>query len=271
MSAISLLCEIVCQDGKAPMTALRNTLAFCQLKALDFVKPGGLATSLVCEACDAPHDAEIVYQDESYGHYCPELGFVPTQCSDIETCRANLEPFLSAVSRALGCKHPKPRRLSGSSWRVGRCDSQGGEIAVYFHPSLEAEADISALEAILGKEVKARYTLVLTAKGTAPVPAAHVVELAEIVAISQDASGVEIDIDPGELVGAPRLNGGGAPNQWAALLVPLIKARAEAGIALAGLNEEARVLQQLCKEKHGRSPKSLNTAKGYLSQYRTGQ
>lgn len=62
MTALSLLCDIIAQGGKASVAFYKGNLALTGLAHHEFLKKSGVVKSVVCNECDNPHAAPIVYE-----------------------------------------------------------------------------------------------------------------------------------------------------------------------------------------------------------------
>lgn len=271
MTAIGSLCQIAAQGTKICAVPYRDDPAYNLLVRHGLLTETGVVSSVSCTDCDQPHDAEVVHNGATYGYRCPELGFVPLEDGDVQAVTANLPALVARLANLYACKRRKSQPLVGNTWRIGTVESEGGDIALYFHPRLRDEADLHRIQDALAREVTAPFRLILTAEGGAPLAGAHVVPLSEIV---------EIEVSTGELlslmslhsvVGAPIKRLGGAPNRYRAKVMDLIQSRVSSGVALAGLNEEARAIASAFQRKHpAEKVPSPPTIKRYLSEARSG-
>ena len=271
MSAVALLCEIIEQGGKASASTYGRHPDFAALLKHGFVRKVGVVQSVACLDCDNPHDAEIIYDAGGYGYFCPELGFVPLARALIEAVQPALPAIVAGLADAFDCKRRKSTPLLGVTWRIGTVASEGGEVSLYLHPSLQGEQYVADLMAALSREVRSPYRLILTADSTPPIPNAQTALLADVVDFAPDRMGFAVLADPRDIVEAPRKKLGGAPNRHQRTLAPLIQSRMQNGTALPGRNAEAQAIRDILRQQNpdGQIP-SLPTIKRYLSEARDG-
>ena len=152
MRPIALLCEILAQGRKVAASAYTDEPSFAALLTDGFLETTGAIQSIPCSNCDALHDAEIVHHDGRDGYFCAEAGFVPVEMSEISAVRANIPKIIAALADAFACRARKSSPVSGATWRVGRVASETGDIAIYFHPTLQTENDAAEVSAALAYE-----------------------------------------------------------------------------------------------------------------------
>lgn len=95
------------------------------LLSIGVLVPTAQATAVPCEACDDPHDGEVVRIGGRWRVRCPHFGAVPIE--DARVCRWAVVP--AALGRAIAEREPI-ERLSGRVWelglvRVGEADRPG--------------------------------------------------------------------------------------------------------------------------------------------------
>lgn len=272
MQPIELLCEIAAQRCKVAVRGYFREPVYSAILAHGFLENAGVIQSVSCLNCDATHEAEIVYHAGRDGYFCPEAGFVPVSSNEIGAIRASLPKIAAALANAFECHARKSSPVRGETWRVGKVGIEAGDIAIYFHPTLQTEGDAAEFSAALAQEPRSRYRLVLTATGALSVGDAVVVPLSEVVTLDLSVPKFRAVADLRDLVGAPRKNPGGAPNRYGQALFALITRRIEDGRALAGRNEEARaVLADFKQSNPQRHPPSLSSVQDYVSKVRAGQ
>lgn len=93
-------------------TTYRDRDGYGQLVTAGLVHRQGLVKSVLCDACDIGHDAAILFEDERYGHFCPEAGFVPVERSDLIAVAADFEALVAQIAAALGCRARGPRCIA---------------------------------------------------------------------------------------------------------------------------------------------------------------
>ncbi len=272
MQPIELFCEIAAHRGKVAALRYAHAPFFTALLAHGFFEKSGVVQSVPCLNCSVAHDAEIVHHTGRDGYFCPDAGFVPVSANEIGAVRANVPKMIAALANAFDCRARKSTPVTGETWRVGKMGSEAGDIAIYFHPTLQAERDARDLSAALAQEPGSAYRLILTAAGGLKVEGTKTAPLPEVVEL--DLSGPEFRpvADLRDLVGAPRKNPGGAPNRFGETLSALIVQRISDGSALAGRNAEARAVLSDFKQSHPQlKPPSLSSVQNYVSKVRTGQ
>lgn len=271
MNAISLLCEIISQNGKVAAQTFREDERYGALLGAGLLKRDGLVQSLLCENCETPHDAAIEYEAGSYGHYCPDLGFVPLERAELVAMRPDLEALLDQLGVALGCDPRSAQQLGPQTWRVGLVDTPGGRAVVYLHPRLLGGDDLDALESALRTEIRHDFTLILTAFGTLPYRSATVMELNQMLDLKVDATHLTAQSSVAQAVGAPPRRTGGRPNLHGERFQVLLSERAQHGRAKEGRNEEAKAVlaAYVAQYPHDPAPK-LPTVKGYVTKFRSG-
>ncbi len=272
MTAIALLCEIIAQGGKVPASFYRNAPAFTALLRHGYLREAGVVMSLVCNECEAPHAAPVVFEDGRYGYYCPDLGYSPLERTDLQAVQPDLPRLVERLAQTLECKRRKASALHAQTWRIGAVETDAGEITLYFHPFLQGEEDVTNLMGALAREVRSPYRLILTAAGTLPIPDAKSALLADVVEIVTNPAGIAVLADPRDIVEAPRKNLGGAPSRYQDILAPLIQSRIVDGTALDGRNKEAKAIQAiLMARKSVAKLPSMSSIKYYVTKLRAGQ
>jgi hypothetical protein len=267
-----LLFEILAQGRKVAASAYTDEPSFAALLTDGFLEPAGVIQSMPCPNCDALHDAEIVHHDGREGYFCAEAGFVPVDMSEIAAVRANVPKIIAALAVAFECRARKPSPLAGATWRVGRVTSEACDIAIYFHGTLQTEDDAAEVSAVLAREPRSTYRLILSAIGILQVPGMKTVPLSDAIELDTLGAGFRSIADLRDLVGAPRKNPGGAPNRYGETLTRLIKERMTSGMAFDGRNAEAKaVLSKFIELNPGQKPPSTSLVRDYVSKIRTGQ
>jgi len=271
LNAVSLLCDIIGQAGKVAAQAYRDDARYGALLDAGLLQGDGVVQSVQCEDCDVPHDAEIVFEGGSYGHYCPELGFVPTERADLVAVRPNLAALVEHLHAAFACPPGGITQLGPQTWRVGLVDTPGGRAVVYFRTCLQTDDDLVSLGNALRAEIRRDYALVVTAAGHLPYRDASTCNLAQMVQMDLGAACLRKIVSVAEAVGAPPRPTGGRPSVYRERFHELLAERAAQGVAEKGRNEEAKAV---LLEYRGRYPNetapSLSTVKAYVSDFRGG-
>lgn len=134
MDAAEIFVTLITQRGGVRAIEYSKHSAYNHLIQAGLIEETGVISSLVCDECDAPHDATIVYEQEHYGYYCPDLGFVPKARSELITVKANIQKFVSNLAEHLEAKRRKTTPIAGDIWRVGVLSSFKSDLTVYFLP-----------------------------------------------------------------------------------------------------------------------------------------
>ena len=267
MNAASLLCEIIGQAGKVAAQAYRDDARYGVLLDAGLIQRDGVVHSVLCENCDVPHDAEIVFEGESNGHFCPELGFVPVERADLVAVRPNLGALVEHLHAAFECPQGGISQLGPKTWRVGLVDTPGGRAVIYFHTYLQNDDDLVSLGNALRAEIRRDYALVVTAAGHLPYRDSVTYTLDQMVKLDLGTPRLRKTVSVAEAVGAPRKNPGGRPRQQRDQLARIIETRRSNGTALDGLNEEARAIARVFQENGANGkPPSFSTIKRELSE-----
>lgn len=271
MAAVSLLCDIIGQAGKVAAQAYRDDARLGALLDTGLLEEDGLVQSVLCENCDVPHDAEIVFEGGSYGHYCPELGLVPIERADIVAVRPNLVALVEHLRAAFECPPGGISQLGPQTWRVGLADTPGGRAVVYFHTCLRTDDDLVSLGTALRAEIRRDYVLVVTAAGHLPYHDAAICNLSQMVQLDLGAVRLRKIASVAEAVGAPPRPTGGRPSFYRERFHELLAERAAQGVAEKGRNEEAKaILLEYQRRYPNETAPKLPTVKAYVSEFRGG-
>jgi len=136
VSGIDLLCEIIAQGEKPGAASFNNRPEYSLLLRGGYIRDGGVVQSVVCQDCDDPHDAEVLFEDGKYGYVCPAHGFVSLDRGSVSNIKPDVAKIVSGLADAFGCKRRKTSPVSGTTWRIGVVESLGGDIGLYLHPRL---------------------------------------------------------------------------------------------------------------------------------------
>ena len=271
MNAVSLLCDIIGQAGRVAAQAYRDDARYGALLNAGLLEGDGLVQSVLCENCDVPHDAEIKFEGGSYGHFCPDLGLVPIERTDLVAVRPNLAALVEHLQAAFGCPQGGISRLGPQTWRVGLVDTPGGRAVVYFHTCLQNEDDLVRLGNALRAEIRRDYALVVTAAGHLPFRDASTCNLSQMVQMDSEAACLRKTVSVAEAVGAPPNPTGGRPSVYRERFTELLTERAVQRVAETGRNEEAKAVLLEYRELYpNETAPSLSTVKAYVSDFRGG-
>jgi hypothetical protein len=271
LSAIETLCDIIAQRGKASKPSYKSKAGFSALEQARLICDDGKVQSVLCDACDDPHSAAVIFEGGTYGHFCPDAGFVKLAPQRIKATKADVGNLVSALSEVLSCKRRKSTPISGETWRVGGLDTSDGQLAVYFHPVLRDERDAKDLRNALASEMRSQFRLVLTAAGTLAIDGANIALLADVFEVSDADGSLALSMDPRQIVGAQDQSSPGRPSLYKDNLRALILERIAEGKALPGRNAEARALRDIYPEKYPeKTSPSLPTIQKHLTKIRAG-
>lgn len=271
MTALGLLCEIIAAGGKSAASAFRNRPGYAPLVRQGFLQLAGVVSSVVCDECETPHSAQVVFVRGDYGYYCPDLGYVALDQANIQAMRPDMGQLVGTLAEALVCKRRKQTPVHGQTWRVGALEVDAGEIMLYLHPKLQSEEDARELSDALSREVRAQWRLVITAAGTLPVPGAQAVRLGDLAELEEESGYLRILAEPADFLGMPRRNPGGRPSAYGDLLKPLIEKRIQTGKAVEAVNAEFREVRSLFQAAYPNHPLPSESAiKRYIREARRG-
>ncbi len=228
--------------------------------------------SVVCNNCDEPHSAPVVTEDGSYGHYCPDIGFVPLDRTYLQAVLPDFPQVIDRLADAFDCRQRKISALHGQTWRIGSVETASEPVMLYFHPTLQSEDEARDLQNALGREVRSEWRLVVTSRGTLPMAELVAVRLDDLVEMDVETGLLRGVSDPGTLAGVPRRNPGGRPSAYGPVISRLIEERINNGQAVKGRNKEAEAVLNLYLQRNpDKSAPSLSSVKEYVTKLRTGQ
>lgn len=242
MTEFTLLCEIIAQRAAVTTSFYRNDPTFAVLLRHGFLKEAGVVASVVCNDCDVPHAAQVIFEGGQYGYFCSDLGFVPKDRADLQTVQPDLPLLIGRLADAFECKKRRTNALRGQTWRIGAVTQNVGEVMLYFQPCLYAEEDALDLDQALNGEVRSPWRLIVTALGTLSVAGAQAVPLDDLAGLTPDTGALRILAQPADLVGMPRKNKGGRPTEYREPLAAIISDRRQSGAALDGVNAESNAI-----------------------------
>lgn len=271
MSAAARLCEIIAQGGKVSADFYDGDDGFTALVRHGYLHGVGVLASVVCDECDAPHSAPVVYEGERYGYFCPDLGFLRLDLAQLDAFSPDISKLIDRLADALGCRQRKSSSIHGETWRIGAVQTDAATVMIYFHPALATENDARALQDALGREVRSDWRLVVTAKGALPMAGLATVRLDDLAEIDTATGALHVLADPDVLAGVPRKSIGGRPAEHGKLLKPLIESRIREGAAAKGLNAEAAEVRDVIASKYPDRPIPSDSAiKRYIRLARGG-
>lgn len=271
MSAAARLCDVIAQGCKVSADFDGEDDGFLALVRHGYLREAGVLASIVCDECDAPHSAPVFYQEDGYGYYCPDLGFVTLEPTRLAAFLPDIPKLVDGLADALGCRQRKSSSLYGETWRIGAVQTDAATVMLYFHPTLETEDDARAFQHALAREARSEWRLVVTAKGALPMAGLATVQLDDLAEIDITTGELHVTSDPSFLAGLPRKNPGGRPPALGDLLRPLIEGRIRDGAAVDGVNAEARKVRAAFKAKYpDHSAPSDATVKRYIREARRG-
>ncbi len=271
MSAAARLSEIITQGGKVSAGFNDGDDGFAGLVRHGYLRGSGVSASVVCDECDAPHSAPVVYEGERYGYFCPDLGFLTLEPARLAAFSPDIAKLIDGLAEALGCRQRKSSSIQGETWRVGAVEIDTAKVMIYFHPTLETEDDARALQDALGREARSEWRLLVTGQGALPMAGLATVQLDEFVEIDITTGELSVVADLGYLAGVPRKPLGGRPSEHGDLLKPLIESRIREGAAVEGVNAEANEVRDAFTSKYQDRPiPSVSAIKRYIRDARRG-
>ena len=271
MNAVDLFAALLAQRGRVHGVGYAAFPAYDDLVGAGLIEESGVVSSVICDECDSPHDAEIVFEGSEYGYYCPELGFVSKPRSELVAVQPNLGAFVSQIADALGCKRRKSSPLDADTWRIGATESIAGDVVLYLHPTLQSARDVRDVHAALASEVKSPFGVILTSSGTLTAPPFVTAQLDDVLSFDPKAGRFAMVSDMRTIAGVPELRTGGRPNDYRKPLSDLITLRASQGRTLQGRNAEAKALQaEFSVQFPDIKCPSLSTVKSYVTETRSG-
>ena len=269
-SAIDLLAHVICHGGKASAATLGQNGDVRALSASGLLREAGVISSVVCTDCENAHAAEVIFDRDAYGHYCPDAGFVKLERADIVALEPDLPALVELLAEAFTCTRRKATPVYCNTWRIGAKKTDHGSITLYFHPRLRDADDARELSDALSREVASAWQIVVTACGQLSVSGAATLELAELVTLSPSGKLLVPAVDLHAVLGVPASAKTGAPNRFREKCMTLIRSRLMRGQALTGRNAEAKAILLLLQADLGEGAPSLATVRNYVSEARSG-
>ena len=205
MDAVQLFADVIAQRGKTCVGQYADNPAFRLLADADLIQETGVIQSICCDDCDQPHDAAVVFENGQYGYFCPDLGFVEKDRSELDAFTANISRIVENLADDLNCKRRKSKPISGDTWRIGAIETHAGDIAVYFRPVMQNSDDLSAFISALGKEVSSRFGIVISAIGSLTIPPYVNVPITNIIHFDHSKRQFCIDADIEAIVDLPQI------------------------------------------------------------------
>lgn len=271
MNAVELFATLLAQRGRVRSVEYSSFPAYDDLIKSGLIEETGVVSSMICDECDHPHDAKIVYEGSQYGYYCPEHGFVSKPRSELVAVQPNLGAFVSQIADVLGCKRRKLSALDKDTWRIGAIDSAAGDIVLYLHPTLQDAQDIGEVQAALASEVKSPFGVILTSQGTLTARPFATAQLGDVLSFDSNAGKFALVADICTIAGVAERRTGGRPNDYRKPLSDLIALRASQGRTLQGRNAEAKAIRAEFEAQFpDKKCPSLATVKRYLSEVGSG-
>jgi hypothetical protein len=266
VDALALFCQIASLRQKVTRHSYSHLPAFTALIKAGLLADAGVVQSVHCDDCDMAHDAEVIFEQGAYGYFCPDLGFMPLDRAAIKAVAPQYNRLIAALADALNCKRRKSTPISGDCWRIGAVDTPGGDLTVYFQPTMQDTQDMRNFEAVLARETRSQYQLILTCAGEIVVPVCKTVLLSEVAEMAPGSHGLRFVRKLPEIVNAPMINKGGRPSPYRGNVQMILQDRQERGESLEGRNAEAKAVHVEYKTRFPNGPfPSLSTIKGYVS------
>lgn len=249
MDAVDLFAALLAQRGRVRSVDYSSFPAYSDLIKAGLIEETAVVSSVICDECDQPHDAKVVFEGSQYGYYCHDLGFISKPRSALIAALPNLKVFVAQISEALECKRAKSTPLDKDIWRIGAIDSPTGDIVLYLLPSLQDARELTAFEAALIAEIRSPFGVALTSIGTLSLPPYATALLQDVLDFDPIAGKLNVVADLEAIAGAPKKRNGGRPNEYSKTLGELSAVREKEGRTLEGRNEEARALRADFKAK----------------------
>jgi hypothetical protein len=271
MNPDELFAALLARPGKVRGSEYSSLPAYAQLIKAGLIEETGVVSSILCDDCGNPHDATVVYEDKLYGHYCPDLGFIPKARSDLIAAQPNLSVFVAEIADHLNCKRRKSTALEGDTWRIGAIDTPAGDVVLYLTPQMQDAQDVKGLQSALASEVKSPFGIVLTSIGTLSVAPYITLQVQDIIDFEPVSGKLTVVLGLEGVAGVPQKNNGGRPNEYTKPLNELSAVRQKEGRTLKGRNKEATALRGEYKFKFpNQNCPSLSRVKTFVTNYRSG-
>lgn len=271
MAVVELLCEIIAQGANASAETFRLRTGYDALIISGFLQEAGVVQSISCDECDVAHDAEVIFEGGRYGFFCPQIGFVPVERSELFRVKPDLQYLIRNLADTFNCKRRKTTPVHGQTWRVGAVETPGGDATLYLHPRLRSAVDLQDLETAMRREVRSPFRLILIAEGALMVPKTKTVRLDEVVELDTVTGAMLPIADLCAIVDAPLKSSGGRPNLFGGKLDRIILVRSQNRQVLSGHNKEAKAIRDVFREQFpNEKPPSLPTIKRYLTKAQGG-
>lgn len=266
---VNIFATLVAQRERITACQYSTFPAYAKLQEMGLIEETGVVSSVICNDCEQPHDAAVVYEASQYGYHCPDLGFIPKARAELVAAQPNLGNIVTQIADNLNCKRRRSTALRGDIWRIGAIDTPAGDVVLYLKPTMQDAQDVHDFQAALVREIKSSFGIVLTAKGDLHLPPYTTVPLQEVLSI--EAGKLTVIADLATIAGVPEVRRGGRPNDYKKPLNELIRMRENQGLALKGRNAEAKALQaEFMSQFPNITRPSLPTVKKYVSDARSG-
>lgn len=271
MDAVDLFATLMAQRGRVLSVEYSSCPAYRDLFNAGLIEEIGVVSSIICEECDQPHDAAVVFEGSQYGYFCPDLGFIPKHRSELIAVQPNLSAFTAQIAETLACKRRKSSPVDKDTWRIGAVDNTAGDVVLYLHPTLQDAQDIRDVKGALASEVKAPFGVILTSQGTLTAPPFVTVQLDDVLSFDPKVGKITVVADIRTIAGVPEQRTGGRPNEYEKPLSELIALRVSQGRALKGRNVEAKaIIVEFKSQFPNVDCPSLPTVQRYVTKIRSG-
>lgn len=271
MSAIDLLSDMIAHDATWPYEAAQAGRGYECLVTAGFVSSEGVVGSVLCEECDDTHESAVWFHEGKYGYFCDQVGFVSVDRSRFVGLLPDVQALVASIASLLKCKNRKPTPIYGKTFRIGALETDTGDLTVYFHPRLQNEDDLSELNTALTRGARSTYSLVLTAAGTLTWGHAKTARLSEVFEIDEETGSLHTNADLYTLAGVTLKRGAGRPKKYAEKVLNIVWERSHNGIAIGGLNAEARtIVQEFSKRYPDEECPSESTIRREIRKFRAG-
>lgn len=267
MDHARLLADIISQNAPVAAAPLQSLVAYQKLIDDGYIEETGVVQSILCDDCNQPHDAALVFETDQYGIHCHELGFIVKERRELVAVKPNLKRLVESLADSMGCKRKKSTPIHNETWRIGVVSGPSADVAMYFQPTMRDFADLRSLETALAREARLHFGVVLTAEGEMTRPPFKTLCIEDCLMFNEETGVFAFDVDLLTVVGAPETRKGGRPSPYRITLAKIIADRRNSGAAISGTNAEARAIQDIFNSSNQNDLRpSLSTIKRVIAE-----
>ena len=253
------------------------------LAGLGAIEPGPRPETVVCDACDADHPEEIEFDVERrcYVHFCPVVGIVTVNDTDLITYRFRPEWLVDWLARALRIPSRQGRGalVSGHVWQLGDAACGDTQVTMVFARRVSSRGDLDQLASALRPVHPADKGLVITtsahiARNVLLPGGFELLPLPEIVRPAQDDLVLDAVRLGSWIKGMPAATAKGAPTRSGppsprARVLQIYNARREQGLPfVSDLAEAKGILALWPQSAPDQKPPHVSTVRRHVSQVR---